>query len=78
VSAKSRFSGCGSFKQCLILRPLVEFETHLPQLVGRDFVRALVRQAFAPESVEPEIKTAVDHVALIPDGRGARYPYNYE
>lgn len=70
--------GCGSFKNRLALRPLGELEAHLPQLVGGGFIRAFICQAFAPERVEPEIKTAVDHVLLIPDERRAGYPYNYE
>jgi hypothetical protein len=79
VCLPSRASlGCGSFKKHLVLRPLGEFETYLPQLVGCDFVRALICQAFAPQRVEPDIKTAVDHVSLIPDECHARYPYNYE
>jgi hypothetical protein len=78
VSAKSRFLGCGSFKKDLVLRPLGELDTYLPQLIGSDFVRTFICQAFAPESVEPEIKAAVDHVSLITDECQAGYPYNYE
>jgi hypothetical protein len=78
VSAKSRFLGRGSFKKVLALRPLGELDIHLTQFIGGDFVRAFICQTLAPESVEPEIKAAVDHVSLIPDGRYVGYPYNYE
>src|SRR4051812_6286952 len=62
VCLPSRASlGRGSFEKCL-MRPFGELETHLPKLVGDGFHRAFIRQAFAPERVEPEIKAAVDHV----------------
>ena len=79
VCLPSRASlGRGSFEKRLILRPFGELVTHLPQLVGDGFYRAFIRQAFAPESIEPEIKAAVDHVQRVPERCRARYPYNYE
>jgi len=78
VSAKSRFLGCGSFKEALTLCSLGELNAHLTQFIDGSFVLAFIRQTLAPESVEPEIKAAVDHVSLILDQRYVRYPYNYE
>jgi hypothetical protein len=60
------------------LRPLGKLDAHLTQFIGGNFVRAFICQALAPQSVEPEIKAAVDHLLLIPHECYVGYPYNYE
>src|SRR5262249_6929051 len=71
-------SGCGSVKQRLVLGAFGQLVADLPKLVGDGFCRAFVGQAFTPQSVEPEIKTAVHHGCLITERRRARYPYKYQ
>jgi len=61
----------------LVLCAFGQLVADLPELIGDAFVLAFIRQTFAPERVEPEIKAAVDHVQRITERRRTRYPYNY-